>query len=131
MIAIRVVAPNGATLRGPMKVRLSDKQVARRAAILEQFKTRTKGVYEIDGDVALNFKRGEVFEIEDGAERLHKDLFEDVEKVESEAKARKAAAEEAARNAAEGAAAKKAAEDEAARKAAEEAAAAAQSRGTA
>lgn len=81
MQKVRVIAPMGATLRGPLTVRLSKEQHAPRAHVLG--KVRKDGVYDLDGDQALTFKSGEVLGVEKWEGRLNKALFELVEPVQS------------------------------------------------
>ncbi len=77
MQQVRVIAPMGATLRGPLTVHLSKEQHSPRAHVLG--KARKGGIYHLDGDQALTFKRGEELGVEQVEGRLNKDLFEVVE----------------------------------------------------
>lgn len=81
MQKVRVIAPMGATLRGPLTVRLSKEQHAPRAHVLGP--VRDKGIYNLDGDQALTFKSGEVLGVEQWEGRLNKALFEVVEPVKA------------------------------------------------
>lgn len=100
MKAIRVIAPGGATIRGPAVIGLSPDQWKRRAAILG--KQSRKNRYELPGGAEIMLKCGEVFGM-DGVERLNKALFEEIAaepdaetdakaKAEAEAKAQAEAA---------------------------------------
>ena len=101
MMKVRVIAPMGATIRGPVKLLLTSEQYGRRRDVLGKFKKN--GIYEIDGDAAITLKHGEEIGIDD-AKRLNKSLFEEPES--DVALAEREAAEEAARVAAEEAARK-------------------------
>lgn len=92
MKAIRVIAPGGATIRGPAVIGLSPDQWKRRAAILG--KQSKKHRYEVPGGAEIMLKCGEIFGME-GVERLNKALFEDIEAAERAA-AEAQEAEEAA-----------------------------------
>lgn len=70
---VQVVAPMGAVVRGPATVRLSKEQHASRAADLG--KPRRDGIYKIPGDVALTFKMGESFGMDQPTGRLNSQLF--------------------------------------------------------
>ena len=76
MNRVRVIAPLGANLRGPATVRLSDEQAKRRGAFLAPFAAKAKGVFDVPGDITLNFKHGEEFDLADGEGRLNSQLFE-------------------------------------------------------
>lgn len=78
MKAIRVIAPGGATIRGPAVIGLSPDQWKRRAAILG--KQSRKHRYELPGGAEIMLKCGEVFGM-DGVERLNKALFEEIDPV--------------------------------------------------
>ena len=73
---VRVIAAQGATLRGPCKVKLKKPQHEARQHILGD-KYPRGGVFDLDGGQALNFKQGETLKIElAGAERLNRAIFE-------------------------------------------------------
>jgi len=73
---VRVIAAQGATLRGPCKVKLTKPQHEARQHILGD-KYPRGGVFDLDGGQALNFKLGEKLKIElAGAERLNRAIFE-------------------------------------------------------
>ena len=74
MIKVSVIAPMGATVRGPAKLRLTEAQHASRATQLR--KAPGKGVYELIG--AVSFKRGEEFAIDDFDGKLNSALFENL-----------------------------------------------------
>jgi hypothetical protein len=76
MTKVRVVAPMGATIRGPAEIGLTSEQHKRRAPVLG--KANKKGLYTVPGGEAVTFKFGEEFEIE-GVERLNRALFEDLD----------------------------------------------------
>jgi hypothetical protein len=91
MQKVRVIAPMGAPLRGPVTVKLSKEQHLPRAHVLG--KARHGGVYDLAGDQVLTFKLSEVLGVEKPVGRLNMSLFELVEgSVEEEAKAGSAAA---------------------------------------
>lgn len=98
MRAIRVIAPGGATIRGPAVIGLSPDQWKRRAAILG--KPSRKHRYELPGGAEIMLKCGEVFGME-GVDRLNKGLFEDIEATEQAEAEAKAQAEAKARAEAE------------------------------
>lgn len=101
MKAIRVIAPGGATIRGPAVIGLSPDQWKRRAAILG--KQSRKHRYDLPGGAEIMLKCGEIFGME-GVERLNKALFEDIEAAEqaaAEAQEAESAAELARAEAAE------------------------------
>lgn len=92
MIKVRVIAAQGASLRGPAQLTLSADQHKRRASVLGP--ARKKGVYPLEADQALNFKFGEEFGVSDFEGRLNVALFEDVEaaaKIRAAAKIKAAA----------------------------------------
>ncbi|MDH2326001.1 hypothetical protein QCN27_03880 [Cereibacter sp. SYSU M97828] len=91
MIDVRVIAPMGATIRGPARLRLTPDQHSRRSAILG--KAKRSGLYDLDGDGEITLKHGETLGIDD-ARRLNRSLFEEVE-TEEQAAARLRAEEEA------------------------------------
>lgn len=96
MDRLRVVAPQGATIRGPAIIALSLDQHRRRAHVL--LATRKKGVFEVPEGAAITLKHGETFGMDvDG--RLNKGLFEDLD---AAAKAEKAKAEDAEDTASDG-----------------------------
>lgn len=114
MKQIRVIAPQGATIRGPAVLALTADQAKRRTGILTPAKG--KGRYQLAAGVSAMFKHGEVLGV-DGIDRLNVQLFEDIEataqaaatKAEAEAKQKaeaeaKAAAEAEAKAKAEAAA---------------------------
>lgn len=76
MIKVRVIAAQGATLRGPVQLTLSAEQHRRRASVLGA--ADKKGVYRLEADQALSFKYGEEFGVSDFEGRLNVALFEDV-----------------------------------------------------
>jgi hypothetical protein len=73
MDKVTVIAQQGATVRGPARVKLSKDQHARRASVLGN--PKRSGTYELDGSQVLQFKRGEVFHI-DVPGRLNRALFD-------------------------------------------------------
>jgi hypothetical protein len=73
MIDVRVIAAQGATLRGPALLRLTTAQHAARAHVLGKSK---KGLCKLDGGAEINLKCGEVFGMEVGEGRLNEALFE-------------------------------------------------------
>jgi hypothetical protein len=94
MTKVRVVAPMGATIRGPAVIGLTPDQHSRRVAVLG--KVNRKGVYTVPGGASISFKLGEEFEIE-GVDRLNRALFEDLDALaEAEAAAAAAISEAAA-----------------------------------
>ena len=74
MIKVRVIAPMGATVRGPAKLRLTEAQHAPRATQLRA--ARGKGVFDLNG--AVSFKLGEEFAIDDFDGKLNPALFENL-----------------------------------------------------
>lgn len=74
MIKVRVIAPMGATVRGPAKLRLTEAQHAPRATQLRP--VRGKGVYDLTG--AVSFKLGEEFAIDEFDGKLNSALFENL-----------------------------------------------------
>ena len=73
---VRVIAAQGATLRGPCKIKLTKAQHEPRKHILGG-KYPRGGVFDLDGGQALNFKLGETLQIElAGTERLNRSVFE-------------------------------------------------------
>lgn len=88
MANVRVIAPLGATIRGPALLRLSPEQFRRRSSVLVEGKR--KGQFALPADAVAMFKHGEEFGI-DGMDRLNAALFEDLDaaaKAEAEAKAK-------------------------------------------
>lgn len=77
MKTVRVIQAGGATLAGPMKLRLSKDQHARRAHVLGP--RRKNGVCELDGGQTLTFKEGEKLGV-DGLSKVSKAAFEEVGK---------------------------------------------------
>lgn len=77
MVPVRVIAAGGATLRGPVSVKLTREQWAKRVHVLGAVPKRMKAV-EIGGGQALSFKYGEEFEVEAFDGRLNAALFEDL-----------------------------------------------------
>lgn len=86
---IRVIAPQGATIRGPAVLALTADQAKRRTGILTP--TKGKGRYQLAAGVSAMFKHGEVLGV-DGIDRLNVQLFEDIEVAEKAAAATKAEA---------------------------------------
>ena len=76
MERVRVVAPLGANIRGPAKIRLSPEQAKRREAFLAPFRGKAKGEYVLPGDIVVPFKHGEEFSIDKAEGRLNPQLFE-------------------------------------------------------
>lgn len=74
MIKVRVIAPMGATVRGPAKLRLSEAQHAPRATQLRA--ARGKGIFDLTG--AVSFKLGEEFAIDEFEGKLNPALFENL-----------------------------------------------------
>lgn len=72
MERVTVIAPTGAVVRGPAKVKISKAQHARREHVLGNW--ARGGVYALDGGQALQFKHGESFDI-DVPGRLNRGLF--------------------------------------------------------
>ena len=96
MIKVRVIAPMGATVRGPAKLRLSEAQHAPRATQLRA--ARGKGVYDLVG--AVSFKMGEEFAIDEFDGKLNSALFENLSGgADSKSKEEADAAEKAAADA--------------------------------
>ncbi len=91
MIDVRVIAPNGATVRAPAKLRLTKAQLGPRAHLVG--KPDAKGVVALK-DGAVMFKLGEEFSIDEFEGKLNNQLFEVIEKPGSKA-AKKAEAEAA------------------------------------
>lgn len=121
MKQIRVIAPQGATIRGPAVLALTADQAKRRTGILTP--TKGKGRYQLAAGVSAMFKHGEVLGLGvDGLDRLNLQLFEDIDAAEKAAATAKAEAEAKAAAEAE-AQAKAEAEAKAAAEAAEKAAA--------
>jgi len=73
MDEIRVSAAQGATLRAPVKLRLTKEQHALRAHLLGP--VNKKGIYSLDTG-ELTFKCGEVFGLEGAEGRLNLTLFD-------------------------------------------------------
>lgn len=73
MIAVEVIKAEGARVTGPCKLRLSAEQWSRRTSVLGPAPKRAK-IAALDGGQALQFKQGEIFEIE-APERLNRELF--------------------------------------------------------
>jgi hypothetical protein len=78
MIKVRVIKSEGAVLRGPCKVKLTNEQWARRVSVLGPVPKRLKAV-DLDGGQSLMFKRGEVIEVAEFKGRLNTALFEEVD----------------------------------------------------
>jgi hypothetical protein len=74
MDKVRVIAPMGATLHGPVTVQLSREQHGPRAHVLGPWSR--KGIFNLDGDRALTFKAGEEIGVEMEIGRLNAALFE-------------------------------------------------------
>ena len=72
MDKVKVIAVQGATIRGPAVVKLSKEQYASRAHVLGAPVRGNK--YHLDGNQALTFKFGEELQIEQ-SERLNRALF--------------------------------------------------------
>jgi len=74
MEKVRVIAVQGAVLRGPMKVTLTKKQHELRAHVLGKWKSG--GRFELDGGQELSFKRGEELGVElEDTKRLNRQIF--------------------------------------------------------
>lgn len=80
MLRLKVIAPMGATLRGPAVLELSPGQAKRRASLLTPEK---KGRFALAEGASITFKYGEEFAIGEMS-RLNSSLFEDLD---AEAKA--------------------------------------------
>lgn len=76
MTKVRVIAAQGATLRGPAVLRLSEGQHSARAHLFGPWKKGAPA--KLDGGAEVSFKCGEVFAIEDAEGRLNTALFEDI-----------------------------------------------------
>lgn len=77
-VKLAVVAPQGATLRGPARLKLSEAQIRRRAHLFgAPLRART---VDLDGRIAVTFKLGETIEVETD-QKLPSNLFEAVEAV--------------------------------------------------
>ena len=72
MERVTVIAPTGAVVRGPAKVKISKAQHARRSQVLGDW--ARGGVFDLDGGQVLQFKHGEEFGI-DVPGRLNRSLF--------------------------------------------------------
>lgn len=70
---VEVIAAQGATLSGPMRIRITRKQHEPRQAALGPWKDG--GVFDLDGDRRLTFKKGEVLGVELPKDRLNPELF--------------------------------------------------------
>lgn len=70
---VTVLPITGVTLRGPATVKLTEDQHQPRAHVLGKW--RTGGIFELAGDQALTFKRGEEFGIHQPEDRLNRALF--------------------------------------------------------
>lgn len=77
MDQVKVLAPRGASVAGPARVKLTKEQWERRKSVLGDWKKG--GVFALDGGDTLTFKEGEVFDIET-PEKLRRALFEMPEK---------------------------------------------------
>lgn len=75
MKTVRVIQAGGASLAGPMKLRLTKEQHARRAHVLGP--PEKKGVYTLDGGQSLTFKEGEELGV-DSLSKVSRGLFEEV-----------------------------------------------------
>jgi hypothetical protein len=73
MIEVTAIPVEGAWVRGPCKVRITKEQHARRISVLGP-KYPRGGVFKLDGGQAINFKRGETFQM-DAPKRLNKAIF--------------------------------------------------------
>lgn len=74
MDRVRVVAPQGATLRGPARVALTPDQHRRRSAVLGPLSK--KGLYDLTEADGITLKHGEEFGLEKPEARLNASLFE-------------------------------------------------------
>ena len=74
MEQVTVIAAQGATVRGPAKLKLDRKQWARRAHVLGPVPKKLRTV-ELDGGQALQFKQGERFGLEQPEGRLSRAHF--------------------------------------------------------
>ncbi len=79
---LRVIGAQGATLRGPARLRLSVAQWSLRSHVLGPFR-KGKAAF-LDGDKEITLKFGEVFGMEEWEGRLSAALFEDMDKVKAE-----------------------------------------------
>lgn len=77
MKKVRVIKAGGATLAGPMKLKLTKDQHTRRAHILGPY--AKNGLYDLDGGQALAFKEGEELGV-DKLSKVSKAAFEEVGK---------------------------------------------------
>lgn len=75
MKTVRVIQAGGASLAGPMKLKLSKDQHARRAHILGPH--NKKGVYVLDGGQNVTFKEGEELGVE-SLSKVSRGAFEEV-----------------------------------------------------
>lgn len=73
MIDVTVISAQGATLRGPLSIRISKDQHARRQSVLGAW--RRGGVFDIDGGQSVQFKLGEVIGVDGGDQRLSRAVF--------------------------------------------------------
>jgi len=76
MNKVRVIAAQGATLRGPAVLRLSEGQHVARSHLFGPYKKGASA--KLDGGQEVSFKCGETFTIEDAEGRLNTALFEDI-----------------------------------------------------
>ena len=88
MRKVKVIAAMGAKITGPCKLKITKEQHAIRTRVLGPWKKN--GTFELDGGEELQFKFGEVLNI-DRAGRLNSALFEDITP-ERKAKPKKAPA---------------------------------------
>jgi hypothetical protein len=87
MIDVRVIAAQGATLRGPAVLRLSKEQHLTRAHVLGP--RSNDGRCHLGGGREITLKFGEVFGMEDGANRLNTVVFHQVETAQAKTRAAK------------------------------------------
>ncbi len=74
METMTVIAADGATVRGPARLRLTREQWMRRAAVLGPVPKKL-GPVDLDGGQILQFKRGETFGYEAPEWRLNPAVF--------------------------------------------------------
>lgn len=80
MERVRVVAPLGAAIRGPARIRLSAEQAKRREAFLAPCRGKGEGDYDLPADIVVQFKHGEEFAIDKADGRLNPQSFEVIRK---------------------------------------------------
>lgn len=86
MARLVIVAPMGATIRGPVRLRLTPEQYAPRAHQLG--KMDKKKCVHLNGDQAVTFKAGEIVEVLEGVSKLNRALFADQDEIDAAAQAK-------------------------------------------